>query len=45
VRSRHWIADPRFAQALHGWCAEERAAVEAHRQALLRHGPFRGDAA
>ena len=44
VRSRHWIADPRFAQALHGWCAEERAAVEAQRQALLRHAPFRGDA-
>lgn len=45
VRSRHWIADPRFAQALHGWCAEERAAVEAQRQALLRRAPFRGDAA
>ncbi len=45
VRSRHWIADPRFAQALHGWCAEERAAVEAQQQALLRHAPFRGDAA
>lgn len=45
VRSRHWIADPRFAQALHGWCAEERAAVEAQRQALQRHAPFRGDAA
>ena len=45
VRSRHWIADPRFAQALHGWCVEERNAVEAQRQALLRHAPFRGDAA
>ena len=45
VRSRHWIADPRFAQALDGWCAEERAAVEAQRQALLRRAPFRGDAA
>ena len=45
VRSRHWIADPRFAQALHGWCAEECAAVEAQRQALLRHAPFRGDIA
>lgn len=44
VRSRHWIADPRFAQALQGWCAEERAVVEAQRQALMRHAPFRRDA-
>lgn len=45
VRSRHWIADPRFATALHDWCAREREAVQAQRQALLRHGPFREDGA
>ena len=27
VRSRHWIADPRFAEAIDAWCAEERAAT------------------
>jgi predicted N-acyltransferase len=45
VRSRHWIADPRFADALRGWCAEERAAVAAQQQALRRHTPFRTEAA
>ena len=41
VRSRHWIADPRFADALRGWCAEERAAVASQQLALRRHAPFR----
>ncbi|WP_425608426.1 GNAT family N-acetyltransferase [Thermomonas mangrovi] len=45
VRSRHWIADPRFADALRGWCAEERAAVASQQQALRRHAPFRTEAA
>ena len=45
VRSRHWIADPRFADALRGWCAEERAAVASQQQALRRHAPFRTEGA
>lgn len=45
VRSRHWIADPRFADALRGWCAEERAAIAPQQQALRRHAPFRTEAA
>jgi predicted N-acyltransferase len=45
VRSRHWIADPRFAQAIGAWCAEERASVRQHLRQLLAHSPFRADAA
>ena len=45
VRSRHWIADPRFADALRAWCAEERAAVASQQQALHRHAPFRTEVA
>ncbi len=45
VRSRHWIADPRFGDALRGWCAEERAAIASQQQALRRHAPFRTEAA
>ena len=45
VRSRHWIADARFADALRGWCREERAHVRARRQALWAHAPFRPEPA
>jgi predicted N-acyltransferase len=41
VRSRHWIADPRFAAALDDWCAQERAAVHAELEALQARSPFR----
>ena len=41
VRSRHWIADPRFARAIGAWCMEEREAVRAHLQQSLAHSPFR----
>ena len=41
VRSRHWIADPRFAHAIGAWCIEERDSVHAHLQQLLAHSPFR----
>ncbi len=44
VRSRHWIADPRFAAALQGWCAEERNAVGQHLVQLMAHSPFRAEA-
>ena len=43
VRSRHWIADPRFAQAIGAWCVEERDSVRAHLQQLLAHSPFPAD--
>ena len=41
VRSRHWIADPRFREAIADWCAQERAAVRQHAGWLTRRGPFR----
>ncbi len=44
VRSRHWIADPRFARAIGDWCAEERGAVRRHARELHSHSPFRDDA-
>ncbi|WP_439655167.1 GNAT family N-acetyltransferase [Thermomonas alba] len=43
VRSRHWIAEPRFAAALRDWCAQEAAEVRRHRRALLAHSPFRAE--
>ena len=43
VRSRHWIADPRFREALADWCGQERAAVRQHREWLARRSPFRSD--
>lgn len=43
VRSRHWIADPVFAEALRQWCADEAAAVRGYTAMLARHSPFRGD--
>ncbi|MGX9720086.1 GNAT family N-acetyltransferase [Stenotrophomonas acidaminiphila] len=46
VRSRHWIADPPFRQALRDWCAREERDVARYAQALRRHSPFRdGDGA
>lgn len=46
VRSRHWIADPPFRQALRDWCAREERDVARYAQALQRHSPFRdGDGA
>ena len=41
VRSRHWIADPRFRDALRGWCAEEARVVEGHARVLGQRSPFR----
>ena len=45
VRSRHRIADPRFAQAIDAWCTEERAATRHHLVELQAHSPFRAGAA
>lgn len=41
VRSRHWIAEPAFAEALAEWCAHERADVQRYAQALGEHSPFK----
>ena len=44
VRSRHRIADVRFAQAIEAWCKEERGAIRQHLVELQAHSPFRTDA-
>ena len=41
VRSRHYIADPRFAHAIGDWCARERGATRTQLQQLSTHSPFR----
>jgi predicted N-acyltransferase len=41
VRSRHWIAEPAFAEALAGWCEQERADVRRYAQVLAGHSPFK----
>ncbi len=41
VRSRHWIADPQFSEALRRWCAEETQSVERYAATLATHSPFR----
>ncbi|GAA3918270.1 GNAT family N-acetyltransferase [Luteimonas lutimaris] len=41
VRSRHWISDPAFAQALRAWCGEESMDIDRHAAALASHSPFR----
>lgn len=41
VHSRHWIADPRFAEAIAAWCAEEARAVRRYAATLSAHSPFR----
>ena len=40
VRSRHWIADPAFADALSRWCAEETASVRSWKTLLDTRSPF-----
>ena len=41
VRSRHWIADHRFREALAPWCAEEADSVRAYARTLATRSPFR----
>lgn len=41
VRSRHWIVDPDFAQALARWCEEEAQSVRSYAATLAGHSPFR----
>ena len=40
VRSRHWIADPAFADALRRWCVEESASVRSWKALLDTRSPF-----
>lgn len=41
THSRHHIADPRFADALRAWCAQERESVLRYRDLVLAHSPYR----
>lgn len=41
VRSRHWIADSAFAEALRHWCEDETRSVRRYAEALAAHSPFR----
>ena len=41
VRSRHWIADPGFAEAIGAWCAQESESVRRYAAMLAVHSPFR----
>ncbi len=43
VRSRHWIADPDFAQALRPWCEDEARSVRRYAATLAAHSPFKVD--
>ena len=41
VRSRHWIADPTFAEAIGAWCVQESESVRRYAAMLSAHSPFR----
>lgn len=41
VRSRHWIADPGFREALGEWCRQEAASVQRYAAALSSRSPFK----
>ncbi|TWT23522.1 N-acetyltransferase [Luteimonas marina] len=41
VRSRHWIADPRFGEALREWCGEEARSIRRYADVLAARSPFR----
>lgn len=41
VRSRHWIADPVFREALADWCRQERAVVAGYARRLAAGSPFK----
>lgn len=43
TRSHHHVAAPDFAEALRGWCAQERAGARRYRDAVLAHSPYRDD--
>ncbi len=41
VRSRHWIAEATFREAIGDWCAQEREAIAAYATGLRNSTPFR----
>ena len=41
THSRHFVAEPAFAQALRPWCEEERQGALRYRDVVLAHSPFR----
>ena len=41
TKSRHWVAHPRFRDALRDWCASERASIERYAASLAAHSPFK----
>ena len=41
VRSRHWIAEATFREAIGDWCAQEREAIAAYAAGLRKSAPFR----
>ncbi len=43
THSRHWLAEPRFHQALDRWCAAEREATLRYQDTGMAHSPFRAD--
>lgn len=43
VRSRHWVAEPAFAEALADWCEHERNEVARYAQTFSGHSPFKSE--
>lgn len=43
THSRHWLAEPRFHEALGRWCASEREATGRYQAAGMAHSPFRSE--
>ena len=41
VRSRHWVSDARFREALDAWCADEVASVRRYARQAMSHSPFK----
>ena len=41
VRSRHWLAQPAFHEALRDWCRQEAASVRRYAATLSTHSPFK----
>ena len=41
VHSRHWIADPRFREALREWCGHEASSVRHYAATLAARSPFK----
>jgi len=40
TRSRHWLANPAFSEAIARWCAHEQQAVASYADELMQSSPF-----